>query len=363
MENNKTSSLKDWTPTEVHDWEGKEKNVLVLNYTMECPLACNFCCYNCHPKRDEKMPITLAKRLIREAGELKTFTSVGFTGGEPMLHYDEICELGDELRNMNLPFTIATAGHWGESFEKSNEIISNLKSKGLIRLNLSHDPSHAKFVKTELVANILKAAENNKLPTYVVGTFFSTNESVEKLIPEATSYKHINFINKYVAKVGRAKKRDISQKTYDLDLDIDSLCCYRRVNHDIVVFYDGETYPCCSTFNRDTDGISLGNANDLNLKELWERAEGSLSLRVMKRQGFGKFYELINEYDSELAKELPTPDMAVGPCGLCNKIFSNSKLTQGINSVFERYENSKIDKTLDYLIETLGKEKVIQFLK
>ncbi len=358
-----TSPLKDWVPTEVHNWEGKENNVLVLNYTMECPLACNFCCYNCHPKRTEKMPISLAKRLINEAAELNTFTSVGFTGGEPMLHYEEIIELGDELSRLNLPFTIATAGHWGDTFEKSNEIIANLKSKGLIRLNVSHDPSHAKFVETEFIDNILKAAEANELPTYVVGTFFSTNETVEKLLTNATSYEFVNFINKYVAKVGRAVKRKISQSTYDLDLDIDSLCCYRRVNHDIVVFYDGQSYPCCSTFNRDTEGITLGNVNESSLKEIWERAEGSLRLRVMKRQGFGEFYKIIRDYNPELAESLPTPDNAVGPCGLCNKIFSNPDLTNGINEVFENYENSKIDKTLDYLIETFGEEKVLEILK
>lgn len=357
-----TSALEDWVPTDVHHWEGKEENVLVLNYTLTCPLSCDFCCYNCHPKRTEKMPIDLAKRLIREAAALKSFSSVGFTGGEPMVYLDEIIELGELLYKNHLPFTIATAGHWADTPENADQIIGKLNALGLLRLNISHDPSHAKFVPSENIVNAAKAAEKHQLPLYLIGTFYATEESIEKLLPEIVSYKYVNFINKYVAKVGRAERKPITQTTYDLSLELDSLCCYRRVNHDISIFYDGEAYPCCSTFNRSTDGISLGNANKLSLETIWERAEGSISLRIMKRQGFGKLYEIIQQYDLELYEQLPKSSGAVGPCSLCNHLFSNIELTPKIKQFFEQYEIDKIDKTISYLIQKIGMKKTLEMI-
>src|SRR5260370_32667013 len=103
-----SSPSKDWVPTEVHNWEGKETNVLVLNYTMACALACDFCCYGCHSGRTEKMPVELALNLVEQAAQLKIFSSVGFTGGEVMLFFDELLLIGERLAELRLPFTIAT---------------------------------------------------------------------------------------------------------------------------------------------------------------------------------------------------------------------------------------------------------------
>lgn len=364
MENERDiSPLKDWVPTEVHDWEGKERDVLVLNYTLTCPLACNFCCYSCHPKRTEKMPIDLAKRLIREAAQLKSFSSVGFTGGEPFVHYQDLLELGDLLKSVNLPFTIATAGHWATSQDESDDKIKALQERGLIRLNVSHDPSHAKFVPSINIIQAAKSGSRYKIPTYIVGTFFSKEETLEKMLPEIDNLDSISFVNKYVAKVGRAKKRKITQSTYGMNLELENLCCYRRINHDIVVFFDGETYPCCSTFNRATKGISLGNANHISLKQLWEKAEGSLSLRIMKRQGFAKLYEIIKSYSINLYMQLPGADETLGPCSLCNKIFGNPELSQKVKSVFARYEADKIDHLLNYMVKNVGEKETFELVK
>jgi MoaA/NifB/PqqE/SkfB family radical SAM enzyme len=58
-----------------------ERDVLVLNYTLACPLSCDFCCYGCHPKRKEKMDLEAAKDLVSQAAQMDNFSSVGLTGG------------------------------------------------------------------------------------------------------------------------------------------------------------------------------------------------------------------------------------------------------------------------------------------
>src|SRR5215203_5673235 len=63
--------------------ERDRQNVLVLNYTMTCPLACDFCCYASGPRRGETMDLNLALDLVDQAADLGVFGACSFTGGDP----------------------------------------------------------------------------------------------------------------------------------------------------------------------------------------------------------------------------------------------------------------------------------------
>lgn len=347
---------KSWVPTEVHDWKGKEKTVLVLNYTMACPLQCSFCCYSCNPKRKEKMDIALAKRLINEAGNLPDFSSVGFTGGEPLLFPKEITELSFECKNVGLPFTIATAGHWAKTSKHARAVLEPLAANGLIRLNLSSDPSHEAYIPRKSIINAANVALELDVDTFIVGTFADTEHTMEGYLPELADIPGIHMVTKYIAAVGRAASDAITQSTYGLSLNLDQLSCYRRVYHDLVVWHDGTVYPCCSTFNRDTPGIEVGNANDLSLKDLLTLTEGSLMLRVMKRKGFQRFYEIVKDIDPSLAKALPKVEDTVGPCSLCNGLLGDAKQAVQLKRVFETYEKRKTLNALSTIEERFGQQ-------
>ena len=357
----KESSVSDtWLPA-----EGRELNVLVLNYTMACPLSCDFCCYGCHDKRQEKMPLSLAHSLIEQAAELQSFSSVGFTGGEPFLFLEEIFELAEHLNRVSLPFTIATAGHWANSFEEAMLILRNLQNLGLSRLNVSHDPSHASFVSSQNIVNAAKAASELGLAIYVVGTFDSPGQSLRHYLSDLIAVPHVHLMDKYVAKVGRAQNKRISQGTYDLDIPLTEMSCYRKVHYDFVIFHDGLAYPCCSTFNRATSGICVGNANVESLAALWRRTESSALFRLMK-SSFAEVYELVRLADPDLFKRLPQASDAVGACSLCHLIFKDGALTASIHQVFHEYEQQAIDEVFAHLTDRLGvnlvTSRISQFL-
>jgi MoaA/NifB/PqqE/SkfB family radical SAM enzyme len=284
------------------------------------------------------------------------FSCVGFTGGEVMLFVDDVLRVGDECKRQSLPITIATACHWADTPESARSILRELALRGLLRLNISHDPSHAKFVPKGYVINAALAASELAIPTYIVGTFYGKDARMEIYAPELIDLPYVKLVTKHVAAVGRATKRQITQGTYGLKLTLDDLACYRRVYHDLVVFWDGKAYPCCSTFNRATKGITIGNALTDSLRELWERAEGSLLFRVMKRQGFARLYEIVKEIDPNLYHMLPAVDAAVGPCSLCNKIFKNQEIGNRVKEVFERYEQQKVTEFFDTLAEKVGEQ-------
>ena len=245
--------------SDLHEWaDVSERSVLVLNYTMTCPLACSFCCYGCHPQRQEKMPLDRAKDLITQASTLPAFSSVGFTGGEVFSYEDELLELSDHLASVRLPFTVATAGHWGASEAHARELAAYLVRNGLRRANISCDHAHEQFVPRQAVVNAALAMSEHNIPVYIVGTFADAATRMETFLPELDGRPSVRLITKRIARVGRARKLKVDNS--DLRKCGRTLTCYRRVHHDIVVFWDGSTYPCCSTFNRATTGLRVGNA-------------------------------------------------------------------------------------------------------
>lgn len=315
---------------DLHEWaDVAERNVLVLNYTMTCPLSCSFCCYGCHPRRTEKMPLDRAKRLISEAAGIEAFSSVGFTGGEVFAYEDDLLELADHLATVGLPFTVATAGHWGRSKRHADDLAKALVRRGLRRANISYDTAHAEFIPAESVVNAALAMADQRIPVYVVGTFADPSQTVASLLPALTEHKGIKLINKRIARVGRAKKSDMPYMRNDNY----SGTCYRRFYHELVVFWDGKAYPCCSTFNRSTKGLCIGNAFDEGLTAVWKKIDNWPLLSLLKRRGFGELYDIARKYKPELLEFLPPLDGYEGPCSLCNAVFARDEIRDGLEAI------------------------------
>jgi MoaA/NifB/PqqE/SkfB family radical SAM enzyme len=331
-------------------------NVLGFNLTMRCPLRCDFCCYSCHPKRTEDMPLSLALDLVEQAAELGVFGSVGFTGGEPLLMLDELLQIGDALRDAALPFTIATAAHWATDPDEARAIVDALADRGLYHLSLSTDPSHARFVNPAAVINAARAAAARGVGTAIFGAFAPGDGSLETFVPELAEMPGVKLSNRPIAQIGRARRRNAP--TYDTPLT-----CYRPVYHELVVFWDGDVYPCCSVYNRDTDGIRLGNAHRESLRTLWERVEGSLLLRTMKRLGFQRVYEIIEEADPALHARLPMIEPELGACLLCNKLFSDPDLAGEIRRAFADFEVRAVTSLIESMEHELGAGETVELLK
>jgi MoaA/NifB/PqqE/SkfB family radical SAM enzyme len=309
------------------------------------------------------MPLELALRLVDEASQMGNFSCVGFTGGEVLLFPEDILVIADRIQANGLSFTVATAAHWAGSTTEASALVSELHARGLTRMNISHDPSHAEFVPREYVINAALASSSMGIPTYIIGTFADREMDLETYLPELKNAENVGMVTKLIAKVGRASKADISRAKYGLTTTLDDLACYRQIYHDIVVFWDGRTYPCCSTFNRATKGILLGNAFEDSLTDLWYRAEGSLLFRVMKRQGFGRLYAIVKEADPDLYAELPAIESAVGPCSLCNLIFRDKDLGNRVKEVFAAYELQRIEEQIEALHAHLGSDRVARIME
>ena len=355
---------KEFTLSEYDDlreWSNiLERDVLVLNTTMTCPLSCDFCCYGCHPGRKEKMPLEAALDLIDQAAAMPSFSSVGFTGGEPVFYRDDFLAMTNRLAMHGLPYTVATSGYWGADADGGAALADHMVATGLRRMNISCDPSHAEFVTPEAVSRAAHNCAKQDVPVYIVGTFNKVGDSLNDFVPDLVGVNNIFLIDKVVAKTGRATKWDVDYSAIVTDK---VKTCYRRVHHDIVVFWDGKTYPCCSTFNRATEGLVIGNAFEEPLELIRARLEASLLFRVIKREGFPEFYDIIRRFDPQLYAEMPKFESYPGACSTCHAVFKKQDIAVRVEQVFETYRTAEIMKSLDKIGSLLDEGNAATFFE
>ncbi len=346
---------------DLREWSNiLERDVLVLNTTMTCPLSCDFCCYGCHPGRKERMPLDLALRLIDEAADLESFSSIGFTGGEPTFYRDDFYAMTGRAARNAMPYTVATAAHWGGDEDGGAAMADHMVATGLRRMNISCDPSHTAYVSSAAVVSAATLCARRGIPVYIVGTFERIGESLRDFVPELVDVPNVSLINKVVAKTGRATKWAID---YSANGTNKVSTCYRRVHHDIVVFWDGKTYPCCSTFNRATPGLVVGNAHHESLAAIRARVEASLLFRVIKREGFPAFFDIVERLDPELHAAMPKFDDYPGACSTCNAIFRKADIAARVERVFDTYRTIEMMKTMDRVQAILGDRKAASFFQ
>lgn len=346
---------------DLREWSSiLERDVLVLNTTMTCPLSCDFCCYGCHPGRKEKMPLASALSLIDQAAALDSFSSVGFTGGEPVFYRGDFLAMIDRCARHGIPYTVATSGYWGEDADEAVALAARMAATGLRRMNISCDPAHVEFVSADAVARAALACAAHRVPVYIVGTFDTPGQSLRQFVPALDGVANIHLIDKIVAKTGRATKWDVD---YAALTGPKVKTCYRRVHHDIVVFWDGKTYPCCSTFNRATPGLVVGNAFTEPLELIRARIEASMLFRVIKREGFPAFYGIIERIDPVLRAAMPQFEDYPGACSTCNAVLRRPDIASRVTAVFETYRTIEILKSLDRVEELLGEGKAAAFFE
>lgn len=325
-------------------------NILVLNYTMKCPLACDYCCYGCSPRRSETMDVALALDLVDQAAEMGVFEQCGFTGGEALIFHDEVMRITQRMQQRGLPYSMISSCYWATDMQEARRVLRDLHSTGIDVFTATHDPSHENWVPLQYVRNAIDAARELGVHVCLCSSFYDDTMRLEAIFPEYSNQPDIDVVNRVVLpEVGRMGQRNISISPANY-LNVQPTenfgSCYKRIFHDITVFWDGKVYPCCSVYNRATPKLSLGNVYTDTLSTIWDRAEGSLLLRMIKSQSFAELYATLRREDPALAAALPDPTQAVGPCHLCHRVFRDEALADRIFMVMERLERERISRLL-----------------
>ena len=134
-----------------------------LLYTFRCNARCRHCGFSCGPERREKMEVGEAMGYLRQAADMKEIKRVTFTGGEPLLFYDEICRLVAFSTKLGLTTRLVTNGFWATSEKIAREKLKRLVDAGLTSINFSADQFHREYVNYMNIKYAIKACHASGL--------------------------------------------------------------------------------------------------------------------------------------------------------------------------------------------------------
>jgi hypothetical protein len=296
-------------------------NALVFKPTRACPAHCDFCCDPSEASRERLQRtemLTLVERLAEAVPGL--IGTIGFTGGEPFLVFDDVQAVLERAAQSGLGGAVVSSSHWATSGAEARQRLATLAQAGLQRYSTSCDHEHLRFVPLERIRHAVTAALELGLVVTVTGTFADPGASVAALLGEDLATQ-VLCEDKLIAPFGRATGQAATAQRYGLPTDLASWGCYRRLGHDILVQPNGDVLPCCAT-NNTINPLVFGNirAGD-DLAEIVQAITRSFLLRVLKFESFATLRELVTAQAPQL--DWPDPALASGPCGYCAELFGD----------------------------------------
>lgn len=127
---------------------------LTLITTYKCSAACNNCCFECNPNRDEMLPLAVAISHIDSAvSTYKDLQVVVLTGGECFLNMTYLLSLIKHIHSHNLTCRVVTNGFWAKSKEIAVKLLSECKKSGLDEINFSTGDDHLQYVSIDKIKN------------------------------------------------------------------------------------------------------------------------------------------------------------------------------------------------------------------
>ncbi|WP_455685002.1 radical SAM protein [Thomasclavelia sp.] len=289
-----------------------------LLYTKKCTAACEMCCFSCSPEETEKIEFDDAVRYIKEISEFKQFKSVGLTGGECMMYYEEILELIRLAHSKKLKVSLSTNGFWARTLNETNKIIDELIDAGLTTMTVSIDEYHQKYIPVENVKNILIASRLKNIGIYLGSLCSKSHHGIEKLLPSLENHVlNAAIIQAPVQPVGRAKMM-IDDSEYIYADNIHFKKCIDM--NDLCVFPNGDCFPCCSQSGM-TPALYLGNTKEMTIKEILQNYNANIYCKILKRYGL-EWFEKINRENN---LNIKLKNRYVNACDLCNDFLHDSE--------------------------------------
>ena len=314
------------------------KKKLAIAMTDRCSAACEICCFSCSPQGERTLSTALMKDVIRQACEMD-IPSVGFTGGEPFLVFDQLLECTSYASSLGMQVTVNSNGFWGRNEKRARQMLKELKEAGAQLISFSADQYHQAFVPIEDLKMAMRLCTETGLlcDVSIMETAGSDNllRTTKALRPEI-----------YHATVGvhPALPAGKALETVGDGAFIQHFCTRQARCTGYGLFqlnFDGSYYMCCSQFCREIPRLRLGTAQELMLKDLGRKVASDDFLYVMLRDGLGWFVVKAHEVGVEV------PDRMCTPCHLCVFLFTNQELEERLRDcVKEEAERLRLQHLL-----------------
>lgn len=303
---------------------------IVLNVDSKCNAMCAHCCFSCGPCTNDRLTDDEIDNILEYISESKDIKEVAITGGEPMLQPKTVKKIISRSHKANKVVTLISNGFWGESFEKADDILSELCEIGLNALTISYDEFHAEYIPVENVKNILCAIKKynvNVAVNMVVDKKHRGTKVIEQL-DEALFGVRLTKIP--ASRVGRSHKI-LENDLYFFEFQDEMLCCPATA-WEFVIHHDGYVYPCCSPSVFETN-LRIGNIRKETIEEIDESLWTNGLLFILKKEGLIWFVQ-------KLGIDLKSRHF-VSVCEVCQLIFSDAdNISRLIPEIQKYYEDT-----------------------
>ncbi len=282
---------------------------IAFGYSTRCNVKCEHCVAADAIPENSKMELGQAKELIVELAAAQV-RGISFTAGEPLIYFDDICELVGLCRDHGMYSRVVTNSFWAKTPELADSSIATLKAKGLSQLRLSYSRWHQKNISRQ---NVLNAAQScQKLGVEYFISFVTDFSELDDPFEQYLRDHHLKFFPEPVIFAGRAQ----AFERQAIRTDYQANCCpmnpYLAPNL--------EMYACCdagSHFSK-TNFFHLGNVKDSTVAQLFNKSETNKLYNHIRNMGMSA----IASFAGLPAREI----VQYRKCELCEKIFNEPEL-------------------------------------
>ncbi|WP_263382643.1 radical SAM protein [Granulicella arctica] len=313
-----------------------------LLYTRTCPLACRHCIIESSPKATEKMTQALASEYIKVVP--KYSDQLCFTGGEPLLYYNEILPLIRQAKELGLGVSLVTGAGWVTLAKPhiARERIRLIKEAGLDALVVSWDSYHEEFSPPENALLVVESAKEVGLSVQVRGVMSATGplpRIEQKLVSIDVKYQKQNIL-----RLGSAATLPEDHFIFG-GIPKTGGC---GTIFQPVVEPDGKVYACCGpsrSSRSETSPLILGDTAHESLDSIFERATNDPILEAIATIGPHALFNLIKD-DPELVGVLPIRERYTGICELC---LDMNDVPAVVNKLRARVSESQVSRLITAL--------------
>lgn len=287
---------------------------LCLVLTTKCNAECDICYLSCSPRVNDKMPLDKALSYIRQASEIDSITSMGITGGEPFLYYDDLLDIIKAANSYKLVVSCGTNGFWAMTEEIAGQKLDELIHAGLSYLSISVDAFHKEYVSIENVRNILRAAKvrdvSIRLTCTVTKNSMNSTDIAQVLGEDISGF---SIIEAPCLPIGNALDRiDSKEFIYEENLPFDK--CFSE--NALTVKPDGSAFPCLLT-----PALYLGSLNEQSMNMIIDNFCQNSFINSLEKQGCKWLINIIRENKLPIGLK----DRYVSLCDVCHTLFKQKE--------------------------------------
>ena len=312
-----------------------------LMLTYKCQVSCPHCIVECSPHRTEEMQESDALDWIRQIAHYRNgyIKVLSLTGGEPLFDIGKFRRVAECAANHGLLTAVVTNAYWATDPGRAAEVLRSIPP--LAALSISTDSYHQKWIPIERIFNAIEAARVCSIPCSVAICTESVDDpeyrSLLARLESTIGAENITTVTTLLA--GRALVT-IQANVCKTTAEPAPYCCVPAAAP--VIFPDGRVIACIGPLItlKAEHPLVLGNAREMPLEQIFDRAEVNPVLHALRVWGPAKLVELARA--AGLQAELPSEFVEGNVCDACYRVFSRPALAPFLNSLVSDAEFARV---------------------